>query len=149
VLLFSVAAIISLLAAWFFNSKQHLTPPLISILLLASFLTLSGTFVSHYLSVLGWCCESRFTFYFGFPFSFALGIGGFDYSIQQFGNLSLLKILSTPELVTNWKFLPYHFFLNLLFWSNMVFVFLSSASLLVSKVQVAQQIKGQVQSEGK
>lgn len=148
ILVFCGSAIISVLAAWFFNSRQHLTPSLISVFLLATFLTLSGVFISHYLSVLGWCCESAFTYYFGFPFSFVLGIGGFDYSIQQYGNFNFAEVLAHPELVTSWNFLPYHFYLSLLFWSNTGFLILSLASLPVSKIRIPRrQIKGHVQSE--
>jgi hypothetical protein len=149
VFLFCGVAVANLLAAWRFKLKQHLTPSLAVVLSFAVPLTTSGVFISHYLSVLGWCCESPFTFYFGFPFSFMLGIAGFDYSIQQYGHFNLLQVLSDRGLTIAWKFLPYRFFLNLLFWSNIVFLFLSLASLLVSKFQAPQLVKGQVQSESR
>lgn len=150
ILLYCGGAIISIFVGWLFTSKQQLSvfvPSLKFVLVSAVFLTLSGVFASHYLSVLGWCCESRLTFYFGFPFSFVLGIGGYDYSLMpHYTNYAFLEVLNDSELQAFWKFLPYQFFLNLLFWSNIIFIFASFSSLLVQRRKYFQIVNGQVQS---
>ena len=150
VLIYCGGAIMSIFVGWLFTSKQQISvfvPSLKFVLVLAAFLTLSSVFASHYLSVLGWCCESRLTFYFGFPFSFVLGIGGYDYSLMpHYTNYAFLEVLNASELQAFWRFLPYQFFLNLLFWSNITFVFVSSISLLTQRKKYSQIVNGQVQS---
>src|SRR5689334_3127602 len=57
--LYCGGANISILVAWFFTAKKHLAiflPSLKFVLLLAAIPTLSGIVLSHYLSVIGWCC---------------------------------------------------------------------------------------------
>jgi len=148
VLLYCGAALI---AIWFLAAKQSPTirlPSLQSVLLLAALPTSSGVLLSHYLSPVGWCCEPTFAFHFGFPFSFLLGIIGFEYSVQQFSNYGLFEVLSNSELRILWRVLPYQLFLNVLFWTNIVFVLLSLASLLVHRNKIGKQVDDQVQSVG-
>jgi hypothetical protein len=145
-LLYFGAAIISILVAWSFTSKRRLhifLPSLKPVLLFAAFPTLTSILTTHYLSVLGWCCESPFTFYFGFPFSFLRGVGGPDYSLMsQYSNYSFFAVLRASELQISWQFLPYPIFLNALFWSNMIFSFLSSIFWLFPKEKYSRRIKG-------
>jgi len=138
-------AITSILVAWIFTSKRRLNiflPSLKPVLLFAVFSTLTSILTSHYLSVLGWCCESPITFYFGFPFSFLRGVGGPDYSLMsQYANYSFFAVLRASELQISWQFLPYRFFLNALFWSNMIFSTLSSIFWFFPKEKYSRRIK--------
>jgi hypothetical protein len=152
VLLYCGCAIMSIFVGWLFTSKQHLSvfvPSVKFVLVAAVFLTLSGVFAPHYLSVLESCCEqSRTIFHFGFPFSFVLGIAGYDYFLMpHYTNYVFLEVLNTSDLLTFWNFLPYQFFLNLLFWSNIIFVFVSSSSsFLIQRKKYFQIVNEQVQS---
>jgi len=138
VFLFCGGAIINVVVTWIFMVKKPLNiffPSLKSVMLLAILLTLMGV-SSGYDSVTGWCCDVFPTRYFGFPFSYIMGSS----PLGIFANFDLTRILK-------YNFLSYPFFLNFLFWSNIVFLFLSLASLLVQKNKITQQVKEQVQSE--
>jgi hypothetical protein len=127
VIIFCSGAIASCFVVWLVTSRRNgeaLLPSPFLILPLGIFATLASTIFSHYLSRIGWCCEHLFSFYFGFPFSYLLGIGSFNYlEMQPFENYGLLKILASSETQIYWSFLPYEFFLSFLFWSNIIFVF--------------------------
>jgi hypothetical protein len=129
VTLYCVGAFLSVLVVWIFSAKKPsraYMPSLKSVLLPGTVFTLSSVLISHYLSAWGWCCESRSVFYFGFPFSYLLGVGGYEYaSLLPFENLSLFEVLGSPGLVEFWRIYPYQLFLDLLFWSNGVLVLTS------------------------
>jgi hypothetical protein len=149
VLLFFGGAIISLLVVWAIKSKKLsfiLLPSLKSVLALAIFPTLFGLF-AVYLAFMGWCCEQPFGFFLGFPFSFVLGVAGFDHSILQYANYGLFEILTTSEFILNWKFLPYQFLLNFLFWSNIIFIFETLFFLVIQRGKFTPQITERTQSE--
>ena len=112
------------------------------------FSTLASTVFSHYLSIIGWCCEHPLSFYFGFPFSYLLGIGSFIYSeMQPYENYGLLKILASSEPQVHWRFLPYEFFLSFLFWSNIIFVFFGLVLFFRQGNNLREQTKEEVQFE--
>ncbi len=149
VLLFCGGAIISFVIAWVFNSKKQLIillPSFKSVLLLALLPTLSSV-LSNYMAFMGWCCEQPFGYFFGFPFSFVHGIVGFDSSVLQYANYGLFEILTTSEFTVNWKFFPYQFFLNFLFWSNIVFVLLNLVILFRQKNNLLTLTQENVQVE--
>jgi len=132
VLLFCAAAVASCFVVWFFDHKRSwgaFFPPAGLVFLSGVLAALASTLFLHYLSNIGWCCESPIAFFFGFPFSFLLGSGGFDYApLQPFKNSGLLKILFTSQPQLGWQFWTYEFFLDVLFWSSIAFVLLSLAA---------------------
>ena len=151
VTIFCSGAIISCFVIWFFDTKKKwsaLLPSPLLVFPLAIFSTLSSTLFSHYLSIIGWCCEHPLSFYFGFPFSYLLGIGSFIYSeMQPYENYGLLKILATSEPHVQWKFLPYEFFLGFLFWLNIIFVLSGLVIFFRQKENLAKLSKQEVQVE--
>lgn len=148
VLLFVGGAIISVLVAWVLNSKNQLllhSPSLKSVLMLAVFPT-SLSVLSNYFAFMGWCCEQPLGYFFGFPFSFLLGVGGFDYSaMQPYENYGILEILYTSQPKVHWKFLQYQFFLDFLFWSNVIFVLLILVTLFMQKENLHKLPQKEVQ----
>ena len=132
VLLFGAGAAGSCFVVWFFDAKKDwsaIFPPAGLVFLSALLATCVSTIFSHYLSSIGWCCESPIAFFFGFPFSFLLGSGGFDYAaLQPFANYDLLKLLSAAQPQVGWQFQPFEFFLDVLFWSSIAFVLLTLVS---------------------
>jgi hypothetical protein len=137
VIIFCSGALLSGLIIWLLDSRGKLDSLLPSpwlVLILAAFPTLLSTIFSHYLSVIGWCCEHPFSFYFGFPFSYLLGIGSFIHSeMQPYEHYDLLKILNTSQPQVHWKLLPYEFLLDFVFWSNIIFVLFGFAIFLRKK----------------
>ena len=154
VILYCTGAILSVLVVRRFTTKKQLNiclPSLKSVFSLGAVFTLFSIFISHYLSAWGWCCESRLVFYFGFPFSYLLGVGGYDYpSLLPFENSSLFQVLSNPQLAEFWRVHPYKLFLDFLFWSNGVLVFTSVMRWLsFRKSNSIETVQGQVQSESR
>jgi len=153
VIIFCSGAIISCFSLWFLDKRQKrgmlLHSPLL-VLSLAFLATMSSTFFSHYLSSIGWCCEHPLSFYFGFPFSYLLGIGRFIYSeMQPYENYNLMKILITSEPRVHWRLLPYEFFLSFLFWTNIVFAFLGLIRFFWQSNNLRKQTKKEVQFENR
>lgn len=129
VFLFGGVAMSSLLAIWVFTARKELSiflPSIKAVEFPAVVITLSSLLFS-YESWAGWCCGAAMESirYFGFPFSFIRA----DSLVEVFSNFDLPQILS------------YQFFLDLLFWSNAVFILLSSMSLLFQKGKFAHQGK--------
>lgn len=127
VILYCSGAFLSVFVVWLFTTKKpsnNTLPSLKLVLLPGAVLTLSSVLVWHYLSVWGWCCESRPVFYFGFPFSFLLGIGDNYSSLLPYKTLNLFEVLSSPHLTDFWRIYPYQLFLDFLFWTNAVLVFI-------------------------
>ncbi len=151
VAIFCSGAIISCFVIWLLDSKQKrgvLLPSPLLVLPLAIFPTLLSIVFSHYLSIIGWCCEHPLSFYFGFPFSYLLGMGSFIYSeMQPYENYGLLKILITSEPQVHWRFLSYEFFLDFLFWSNIIFVLFGMVIFFRQKDNLIKRTKEEVQSE--
>ena len=123
VFLFCGMAIASLLAIWLFTTKNDLSillPAIRYIPLFAVLITL-GSLLLSYESKAGWCCGAAMASmrYFGFPFSFMRA----DSLVEVFLNFDVSQIVK-------YNFMTYQFFLNLLFWSNAVIIFLSWKSAL-------------------
>lgn len=88
--------------------------------------------------MIGWCCEHPLAFYFGFPFSFLLAIAGYQYDvIAPYQNDDFLKILFTSQPQVGWRFLPYQFFLDLLFWFNIVLILSRFARPSFPKISIS------------
>jgi hypothetical protein len=151
VIIFCSGAIASFLMIRLLGSKKNwglLLPSPFLVLPLGIFSTLASTVFSHYLSIIGWCCEHPLSFYFGFPFSYLLGIGSFIYSeMQPYENYGLLKIIASTEPQVHWRFLPYEFFLSFLFWSNIIFVLLGLVLFFRQGNNLREQMKEEVQFE--
>jgi hypothetical protein len=151
VLLFCFIAIASCCRMCLFdveNKQAAQLPSPAVVLFLAILTTILSAVFSHYLSPIGWCCESPLTFYFGFPFSYLLGIGSTLFSeMLPYKGYSLLKILSTSQPQVGWRFLPYQFFLDFLFWSNTFLVLLSFVRRLQQKRSLVEPAKEKIQSE--
>lgn len=151
VIIFCGGAIASCLIVWFVDSKKKrraLLPSPLLVLPIGVFLTLASTVFSHYLAFMGWCCEHPLSFYFGFPFSYLLGIGSFIYSeMQPYENYGILKIIASSEPQVHWGFLPYEFFLNFLFWSNIIFVLFGLVLSFRQGNNLREQAKEEVQFE--
>ncbi|MCE7858447.1 hypothetical protein FBQ99_14705 [Chloroflexi bacterium CFX2] len=138
VFFFCGGAIVSAMIAWIFRVKKPskiFLPSLKSVLSLAFFLTMISV-LSGYESVTGWCCEVSPTRYFGFPFSYIMGSS----PLGIFAHFDLVRILK-------YNFLSYQFFLDLLFWSNIMFIILGLLSLFLQRGKFIQQAKGQGLSE--
>ena len=132
--LFCAVAIISIMVAWFFLAKKPLSisfPPLKYVILFAVLSTVVGV-LARYDSVTGWCCEVSPTRYFGFPFSYLMGSS----PLRIFATFDLVRILK-------YNFFSYSFFLDVLFWLNVAFVFLSLLSFFMRTRRFAQQDKEQ------
>jgi hypothetical protein len=151
VLLFCFGAIASCYLMWLFgikNKQAALLPSPVMVLVLAALMTISSAVFSHYLSMIGWCCEHPLAFYFGFPFSYLLGIGSFLFSeMLPYKDYGLFKILFTSQPQVHWQFLPYQFFLNFLFWSNIILVLLSSVTQFRQKRSSFEPAKEEIQFE--
>ncbi len=137
VILYCIDTVLGVHLVWRFMVKKQLSiyfPSLKSVLLLGNVFTLSSLLFSHYASTWGWAGgASKLVFYFGFPFSFLLGVGGHDYPLViHFENLNLFGVLANPQLTDFWRIYPYQFFLNFLFWSNSVLVFINALRWFVS-----------------
>jgi hypothetical protein len=149
VIIFCGGAIVTCFVVWLVDSKKKwevLLPSPLLVLPLGIFSTLASTVFSHYLSAIGWCCEHPLSFYFGFPFSYLLGIGGFIYSeMQPYENYGLLKILVNSQPQVHWNFMPYEFFLSFLFWSNIVFIFFGLVLFFRQGNNLHKQTKAEVQ----
>lgn len=130
VVLFCSVAIISLLVTWVFTAKKDLSvflPSIKEVVFPAVLITLSGLLFS-YESWAGWCCGAAMETirYFGFPFSF----------IRANSLVEFLSNLDTPHIL-KYSFVSYQFFLDLLFWSNAVFILSSSMPLRLQKGKFA------------
>ena len=96
----------------------------------------SSIFVSHYLSWVGWCCETSLAFHFGFPFSFLLAPVGFNLSsVQPYEDLSLIAVLQKPDLVYGWATSLPDLFLNILFWYSIALVIAIGAKNVKQRTQ--------------
>jgi hypothetical protein len=137
VLVFCSGAIISAVLILIFAVKKHLGMflPSFRFILLFAVPPVLISIISNYPSVSGWCCEVFPTRYYGFPFSYLRGNDLFT----AFSQLEFTNII-------RYAFRPYPFFLDFLFWSNIVFVVLSLVSLLVQKGKFIQQVKEQPKS---
>ena len=153
VIIFCVGAIASCIAVRFLDSKKNgglLLPSPFLVLPLGMLSTLASTIYSHYLSIIGWCCEQPLSFFFGFPFSYLLGIGSIIYSeMQPYENDGLLKILASSEPQVHWEFLPYEFFLSFLFWTNIILVFFGLVLFFRQGNNLRKQITEEVQFENR
>lgn len=151
VLLFCFGAGASCYLMWLFDVKKKWTAPLPSPamdLLLAALTTILSAVFAHYLSIIGWCCEHPLAFYFGFPFSYLLGIGSFLFSeMLPYKDYGLLKILATSHPQVGWQLLSYQFFLDFLFWSNTILVLLSLVTRFRQKRSLRGSAKAEIQSE--
>ena len=139
VLLFCGGAILSALAIWMFTTRKDLSiflPTLKFVIFFAIFPTLFGV-LSNYPSVTGWCCEVSPTRYYGFPFSYMRG----NNLVETLSNFDLARIMK-------YNFLPYSFFLNFLFWSNIIFVLLGLFTLFRRKDNLLTSVQDEVQFEG-
>jgi hypothetical protein len=147
---FCGAAVIGLLISWIFKSRKSLgfLPSVKSILLLSVLVSLLSIQLNSYFAEMGWCCEQPLAFFFGFPFSFMLGIAGYNHSaLQQYANYGLFQVLGSTELQIAWRFRPFQFFLDFLFWSNLILVLLSLASPFMRRYRLTQNQK-KLQAEG-
>jgi hypothetical protein len=140
VFLFCGGAVLSLLVVWIFVVRKHrhvFLPSLKFVVFFALCTTLVGV-LSNYSSVTGWCCEVFPTRYFGFPFSF----------LRANEIIDLLSKRELTEIIRN-NFLAYPFFLDVLFWSNTVLVFLCMTAWLSQRKKSSEEVRRQVQSESR
>jgi len=129
--LFCGVAVVGAIVAGIFHLRKQLMvylPSFISVLCLAVIPLIAGAGFSHYFSFAGWCCETPYGFFFGFPFSFLFGMAGFDRSLIQYSGLGFFEILKIPGLAIGWELLLYGFFLDFLFWSCIIFILLTLAT---------------------
>jgi hypothetical protein len=136
---------------WLFDVKKKRAAPLpspVMVLLLAALTTVLSAIFSHYLSIIGWCCEHPLAFYFGFPFSYLLGIGSVLLSeMLPYKDHGLLKILFTSQPQVHWQFLPYQLFLDFLFWSNTILVLVSLVTRFRQKRSSPGSAAAEIQSD--
>jgi hypothetical protein len=136
--LFCGVAIIGAFVVWILNAKKPsniFLPSLLSVLLLGMLLTVMSL-LSGYESVTGWCCDVYPTRYFGLPFSFIMA----GNPLAIFAKFDLARILK-------YNFLSYQFLLDLLFWSNVMFISLSLKSSFLPRRTLTQHGKEQGFSE--
>jgi hypothetical protein len=134
--LFYGIALIAILLAWHFARNKRLSALLPSfkvVSTIAIFATLAGLFLFHYLAYLGFCCETPYAYFFGFPFSFLYGISGFDSSIQKLAHYGLYEILIVPKMSLIWSVRFYPLIMDILFWLNIAFTFYGLVNLFRGK----------------
>ena len=144
--LFSACAVLSVLASLAFIKIKPLSdswPSFKVIFLIALLPFVLGLIFSHYYSRLGFCCETPFTFFFGFPFSMLQGIYGYDPSMQAYAHYGLLDILFRSGLHLSWDFRPIPLLLNITFWLNSSFIVCGLGALLIRKIiNIPEMTKG-------
>ncbi len=119
VILFSACAAISVLVALAFMKIKPLAdyfPSFKIIVPIALIPFMLGIVFSHYFDRLGFCCDTPFTFFFGFPFSALTGMKD-DPSIQAYAHYGLFDILFRSDLHLTWG-IRFPVILNAIFWIN-------------------------------
>ncbi len=114
-------AVLSCLVTWFYakSNRPLAALPRLSLILILAILATFASLASIYVSTLGFCCESPYAIFAGFPFSLASGLFGFDHNLfWQFRSMSLFQILSADRDHITWypRLIP--LLLDLLFWIN-------------------------------
>lgn len=125
VMLFCGVAAVSVIVVWISVTRKDINiflPTLPSVLLIATLVTFLSV-LYNYPAASGWCCEVFPTRYFGFPFSYSSGDNFVD----------ALSIPSGARII-QYRF-PYRLLLDLLFWSSLAFILLSSVPVLIQKVK--------------
>jgi hypothetical protein len=141
IILFSTCAVISVLASLAFFIIKPLSDslPSFKVIFLISILPLAlGIILSHYFSRLGFCCETPYTYFFGFPFSGLIGIVGDNLSqlaYAHYSNYGLLDILFRSGLHLSWSIQPIHLFLNITFWLNSSFIVCGLGAFLIRPIK--------------
>jgi hypothetical protein len=137
--LFSACAVLSVLASLVFIKIKPLSDSMPSfkvILLIALIPLVLGIIFSHYFSRLGFCCETPFTFFFGFPFTVLIGMKD-DPSIMAYAHYGLLDILFRSGLHLSWDFRPIPLLLNTTFWLNSSFILCGLGALLIRTIKIS------------
>jgi len=150
VLFFCFGAAASCYLMWLVDVKKKWLVPLpvpAIVLVTGALITILSAVFYHYLTMIGWCCEHPLAFYFGFPFSYLVGIGSHLFSVMlPYKDYGLLQILYTSQLQLRWQFFPFLFFLDFIFWSNTMVVFLSIIARM-QKRTLFEPTKEEIQSK--
>lgn len=85
---------------------------------------------AHYVSWIGFCCETPLGIFFGFPFSYVYGIAGSDPAALTVAQSGLARLLpALPAIVYGWNIRLYPLLLDGLFWINGLVCLLTAKNL--------------------
>jgi hypothetical protein len=133
VILFSACAVLSMLAALAFLLIKPVSDNFPShkvVFLVATIPFLLGIIFSHYFDRFGFCCETPFTFFFGFPFSGLIAMKD-DPAMLAYAHYGIFDLLFRSGIHLRWSIQPYPLLLNTLFWLNSSYIVCGLGALFI------------------